>query len=86
MFAASAPAVSAGLVCPGLPGDVCPEQSPDQTVGNSEVDEVAAVEAIIDVFPVKASFFGAVDTGRGDRLVAFGWAMAEDLAAGKLAR
>jgi hypothetical protein len=30
--------------------------------------------------------FGAVDSARGDRLVAFGWAMAEDLAGGKFAR
>jgi hypothetical protein len=30
--------------------------------------------------------FAALDASRGDRLVAFGWAMAEDLAAGKLAR
>ncbi|MGH9069140.1 MAG: hypothetical protein ACRD0J_16880, partial [Acidimicrobiales bacterium] len=31
-----------------------------------------------------AGFFGAVDPGRGDGLVVFGWAMAEDLAAGQL--
>lgn len=31
-------------------------------------------------------FFGALDPVKGDRLVAFGWAMAEDLAAGKLPR
>jgi hypothetical protein len=30
--------------------------------------------------------FKTVNLGRGDRLVAFGWAMAEDLAAGRLAR
>jgi hypothetical protein len=30
--------------------------------------------------------FSAVDPSRGDRLVAFGWAMAEDLAGGKFAR
>jgi hypothetical protein len=30
--------------------------------------------------------FGGVDPARGDRLVAFGWAMAEDLAGGKLPR
>lgn len=30
--------------------------------------------------------FGGLDSGRGDRLVAFGWAMAEDLAAGKFSR
>ncbi len=30
--------------------------------------------------------FGAVDSERGDRLVAFGWAMAEDLAGGKFSR
>ncbi|HLW44898.1 MAG TPA: hypothetical protein VKR78_01695 [Acidimicrobiales bacterium] len=30
--------------------------------------------------------FSAVDAGRGDRLVAFGWAMAEDLAGGKFSR
>lgn len=32
------------------------------------------------------TLFAAVDAGSGDRLVAFGWAMAEDLAAGKLGR
>ena len=31
------------------------------------------------------SLFTALDVGRGDRLVAFGWAMAEDLASGVLA-
>ncbi|MGH8980520.1 MAG: hypothetical protein ACRDWE_05805 [Acidimicrobiales bacterium] len=30
--------------------------------------------------------FSSLDAGCGDRLVAFGWAMAEDLAAGRLAR
>jgi hypothetical protein len=30
--------------------------------------------------------FGGMDADRGDRLVAFGWAMAEDLAGGKLGR
>jgi hypothetical protein len=30
--------------------------------------------------------FKSVNLGRGDRLVAFGWAMAEDLAAGRLSR
>jgi hypothetical protein len=30
--------------------------------------------------------FASVDSRRGDRLVAFGWAMAEDLAAGKFSR
>jgi hypothetical protein len=30
--------------------------------------------------------FGVIDPGRGDRLVAFGWAMAEDLAGGKFSR
>jgi hypothetical protein len=32
------------------------------------------------------SHFEEFDAGRGDRLVVFGWAMAEDLAAGKLGR
>jgi hypothetical protein len=32
------------------------------------------------------AMFKSVNVGRGDRLVAFGWAMAEDLAAGRLAR
>jgi hypothetical protein len=31
-----------------------------------------------------AALFGALKAGRGDRLVAFGWAMAEDLASGSL--
>jgi hypothetical protein len=30
--------------------------------------------------------FGDFNVDRGDRLVAFGWAMAEDLAGGKLGR
>jgi hypothetical protein len=30
--------------------------------------------------------FSSFDSDRGDRLVAFGWAMAEDLAGGKLGR
>ncbi len=33
-----------------------------------------------------AALFKSVNVGRGDRLVAFGWAMAEDLAAGRLGR
>ena len=36
--------------------------------------------------PGLVDLFSNVDPGAGDRLVAFGWAMAEDLAAGKLAR
>ncbi len=32
------------------------------------------------------TLFEGFDLGRGDRLVAFGWAMAEDLAAGRIAR
>jgi hypothetical protein len=32
------------------------------------------------------TLFSGVDPARGDRLVAFGWAMAEDLAAGKFSR
>jgi hypothetical protein len=32
------------------------------------------------------ALFGELDADRGDRLVAFGWAMAEDLAGGKLGR
>ena len=32
------------------------------------------------------ALFKSVNAGRGDRLVAFGWAMAEDLAAGRLGR
>ncbi len=31
-------------------------------------------------------FFAALDVAAGDRLIAFGWAMAEDLAAGRLGR
>ncbi len=33
-----------------------------------------------------AEFFGPLDRGRGDYLIAFGWAMAEDLAAGAIGR
>src|SRR5579875_1786136 len=33
-----------------------------------------------------ASLFASMDVARGDRLIAFGWAMAEDLAAGRLGR
>jgi hypothetical protein len=36
--------------------------------------------------PELAALFEGVDPARGDRLVAFGWAMAEDLVAGKLPR
>jgi hypothetical protein len=36
--------------------------------------------------PELEALFKPVDAGRGDRLVAFGWAMAEDLAAGRLGR
>ncbi len=32
------------------------------------------------------SLFASVDVARGDRLIAFGWAMAEDLASGRLGR
>jgi hypothetical protein len=35
--------------------------------------------------PELAAMFAGVDISRGDRLVAFGWAMAEDLASGALA-
>src|SRR6516165_3864558 len=35
---------------------------------------------------VDGHFNGGFDADKGDRLVAFGWAMAEDLAAGKLGR
>jgi hypothetical protein len=34
----------------------------------------------------QAALFKSVNAARGDRLVAFGWAMAEDLAAGRLGR
>ena len=36
--------------------------------------------------PEVAAFFKGVDPASGARLVAFGWAMAEDLASGKLGR
>src|ERR1017187_6344639 len=36
--------------------------------------------------PELEALFKSVNVGRGDRLVAFGWAMAEDLAAGRLGR
>ncbi len=36
--------------------------------------------------PEVAAFFKGVDPVSGARLVAFGWAMAEDLASGKLGR
>ncbi|MGH9177303.1 MAG: hypothetical protein ACRD0N_01940 [Acidimicrobiales bacterium] len=39
-----------------------------------------------DADPEVAAFFGQLDRDRGDYLIAFGWAMAEDLAAGKLGR
>lgn len=38
------------------------------------------------VDPAVAAFFAPLDLGRCDTLVAFGWAMAEDLAAGTLGR
>ena len=47
----------------------------------------------LDFFASKAkipdgvdSHFSGFDAGKGDRLVTFGWAMAEDLAGGKLGR
>jgi hypothetical protein len=39
-----------------------------------------------DADPDVAAFFAPLDRERGDYLIAFGWAMAEDLAAGKLGR
>ena len=39
-----------------------------------------------DADPEVAAFFAPLDRERGDYLIAFGWAMAEDLAAGKLGR
>lgn len=45
-------------------------------------------EALKDdsVDPETAEFFGPLDRSRGDYLIAFGWAMAEDLAAGAIGR
>ena len=45
-------------------------------------------EALKDdsVDPETAEFFGQLDRSRGDYLIAFGWAMAEDLAAGAIGR
>lgn len=37
-------------------------------------------ESVEDVDPAVASFFSNLDVSRGDYLIAFGWAMAEDLA------
>ncbi len=39
-----------------------------------------------DVDPEVAAFFEPLDRERGDYVIAFGWAMAEDLAAGKIGR
>ena len=39
-----------------------------------------------DADPDVVAFFAPLDRERGDYLIAFGWAMAEDLAAGKLGR
>ena len=39
-----------------------------------------------DVDPEVAALFSGLDRVRGDSLIAFGWAMAEDLAAGKLGK
>lgn len=39
-----------------------------------------------DPDPDVAAFFSALDRERGDYLIAFGWAMAEELAAGKIGR
>jgi hypothetical protein len=39
-----------------------------------------------EVDPEVAAFFGQLDRERGDTLIAFGWALAEDLAAGNLAK
>ena len=39
-----------------------------------------------DTDPEVAALFSGLDRSRGDSLIAFGWAMAEDLAAGKLGK
>jgi hypothetical protein len=39
-----------------------------------------------EIDPEIAKFFVGLDRARGDHLIAFGWAMAEDLAAGKLGK
>jgi hypothetical protein len=38
------------------------------------------------ITPDVAAYFGSLDRDRGDYLIAFGWAMAEDLAGGKLGK
>ncbi|HEX2063503.1 MAG TPA: hypothetical protein VHE80_03675 [Acidimicrobiales bacterium] len=48
------------------------------------LDHEAADPGQVD--PEVAAFFDQLDRERGDALIAFGWAMAEDLAAGNLAK
>ena len=48
------------------------------------LDHEALKEGSVD--PDVAAFFADADRSRGDYLIAFGWAMAEDLAGGKIGR
>ena len=48
------------------------------------LDHEALKDGSVD--PETAEFFGQLDRNRGDYLIAFGWAMAEDLAAGAIGR
>ena len=48
------------------------------------LDHEALKDDSID--PETAAFFAAADRARGDYLIAFGWAMAEDLASGSIGR
>jgi hypothetical protein len=48
------------------------------------LDHEALKEGTVD--PEVAAFFAGADSARGDYLIAFGWAMAEDLAGGRIGR
>lgn len=52
------------------------------TFGHIDFDSVKAQAKLV---PAVASLFDTLDTGRGDCMVAFGWAMTEALAAGRIA-
>jgi len=58
-------------------------------VAPKDSDPVGGIDFVhpkVKVDPAFGTFFASVDADAGHRLVAFGWAMAEDLASGKVAK
>jgi hypothetical protein len=58
-------------------------------VAPKDSDPVGGIDFVhpkVKVDPAFGAFFASVDADAGHRLVAFGWAMAEDLASGKVAK